>query len=149
MTSLKKSALRLGACVAALGTLPSGAIASPTLTTHGVVLIDRGNGFERVPETTTVRPGDTVMVNEGSAQLACENGWSGNLEAGRVYRIEATICEAPSQHAAEPGIGQTTTLGTGGVSTIAMIGIGAALAVGVGVGLLSDSRTGSKKGVSP
>lgn len=58
-----------------------------TLTPNGVVLINRGNGFEVVSQQINVLPTDRVMISSGSAQITYDDGSIANLQQGYVYSV--------------------------------------------------------------
>ena len=58
-----------------------------TINPQGVVLVNSGNGFVQINGPTQIKPGDMVMVNEGSAQVSYESGSVANLQPGQVYTI--------------------------------------------------------------
>ena len=98
----------------------SAAIVAP----NGVVLISRGNGFERATSTVQLATGDMVMVSEGSAIAICGNGTSAEMGPGSVYTIGSTACsdvpagQQPGNATSEPvtgaADGPSTVGGQGG-----------------------------------
>lgn len=159
---------RVAWCAAICAAAPIPVLAKPVLHPEGSVMVDRGNGFERVTDTVQIQPGDVVVVNEGSARVTCNSGWTGRLEAGRMYRIERTICEEvgqlgdPSQGGnigAEAGTNASSQAGgmvgggavgsAGGISTVALVVGGVAIAVGVGGALVAGSSKSKTGGASP
>ena len=44
------------------------------MSPDGVVLVNRGNGFERVTDAVTLNPGDLVLVNQGGASVGPNAG---------------------------------------------------------------------------
>lgn len=116
------------------------------LTSNGVVMVNRGNGFELVQGATEVNPGDTVLVNEGSAQMVYPDGTTAALEPGQLHTVlEAPPSPPPAVEAVAPattGGLTTTTLVVGGVAAVGGIGLAVSAAKGG-----SDSKT--KKPSSP
>lgn len=131
-------------------------------------MVNRGNGLERVTSTVQIQTGDIVVVNEGSARVTCDSGWTGRLEAGRIYRVEPTICEEAGQngdpsHGGSSGVEAGTNAGSqaggtigggavgggGGISTVAIVVGGMAIAVGVGGALVAGGSKGKKGSASP
>jgi hypothetical protein len=57
---------------------------------QGIVLVNRGNGYQNVTEPSYVRPGDIVVVNPGgSAQLAYNDGCFVPVAVGLIVTVEA------------------------------------------------------------
>ena len=159
---------RVAWCAAICTATPIPLLAKPVLHPEGSVMVDRGNGFERVTDTVQIQPGDFVVVNEGSAKVTCDSGWTGRLEAGRMYRIERTICEDVGQQGdlshggnsgAEAGtnaasqaagtVGGGAVGSAGGISTVALVVGGVAIAVGVGGALIAGSSKSKSGSASP
>lgn len=70
---------------------------------NGVVLVNRGNGFERVNGTVQLGNGDRVLVNEGSATAICQNGTPTDMSPGSVYTIGSTVCGTAVEQQAANG----------------------------------------------
>ena len=147
----------------AWGAMAASAADTTTISPNGVVLINRGNGFERVHEATQLHPGDMVMVNEGSAQLACADGSAGALQPGQVYTVGSSNCgnlptdagppgdpgaEALVETGAEAG-GLAGVAGIGGMSTTTLVVGGVAIAAGVGVAASAAANKKKKNQASP
>ena len=117
-----------------------------TLTADGVVLINRGNGFEQVVGQTQVNPSDQVMVNQGSANLSYPDGSSTSLSPGQVYSV-GEIGVAPAGTAgAAAGEAAAAGAGTGiaGVPTTTLLVVGGVAAVAGVVGIVaSQNKTAS------
>ena len=120
--------------------------AAATVTPHGSVLINRGNGFERVSNPSDCGPGDMIMINEGHAKITYADGRGGDLQSGQVYTCgnEGQILP-DSSTTAGPGQGGPGG-GSGGLSTTALVIGGVVIAAGV-VGIIA-SKSG-KDGKSP
>lgn len=132
--------LRLKVGLAALamlaGILP--ALASATLTPNGVVMINRGNGFEQVSGPTQVGPNDMVMVNEGSANMSYADGSSTALQPGQVYTVGNVGLTPAGTGLAGAGAG-----GGGGLSTTALV-VGGVVVAGGAAAAIAASQGGSK-----
>lgn len=93
----------------------SAAIVAP----NGVVLINRGNGFERATSTVQLATGDMVMVSEGSAIAVCGNGTSADMSPGSVYTIGSTACsDAPAGQQPENVTPEAVTEAANGPSNV-------------------------------
>lgn len=108
-------------------------VVSPT--PNSVVMINRGNGFESVNGPTSVNPGDTVMVNEGSANMSYPDGTSNAIESGQVHTVGNTAPAGapgaqPGVTGAEGGVAGGGTGTIGGISTTTLA-IGGVVAGGV------------------
>lgn len=114
------------------------------LTANGVVMVNRGNGFQVVQGATEVNPGDSVLVNEGSAQLTYPDGTTASLEPGQLHSVaEAPPAGTPGTPPAEV-VTSTGGATTGGLTTTTMIVGGVAIVGGIGLAV-SASKPSEKK----
>ena len=154
------------------GLVASSTAEAVSMSPDGVVLVNRGNGFERVTDAVTLNPGDLVLVNQGGASVGCGDGSSGALSPGRVYTVSSSMCSNlnnPANQAAmtpepppgvDPGAAPDGPVGPdgaptgaeggapGGMSTTTMMIGAGAVAVSVGIGVAA-SQLGKKKSASP
>lgn len=85
----------LGSCLMLIVTATS--VQAGSVSPNGVVLINRGNGFEAIAQPTHLRPGDRVLVQSGSAQITCRDGSVAHLHSGQLFTAGA--CDAAHPHA--------------------------------------------------
>ena len=86
--------------------------ASETATvdpSHGVVLINRGKGFNQIKRPVKVKVGNSVMVGPGgSAVIAYNDGCTVKVEPGTVKTVASlSPCASDSSAAADPSYSQT------------------------------------------
>ena len=113
-----------------LGLMASPAMAATLQVTQGSVSINRGQGFEPATGTTTVNPGDTVVVQPGgNAQIVYPDGSVATLQPGSVV----TVAEGA-------GAGAT---GAAGFGTTELVIAGVVVAVGVTVAVVIANNQGS------
>jgi hypothetical protein len=68
--------------------LCTSAFAATVTTTQGQVLVNRGQGYQRVTGSTHANAGATVVANPGgSAQVVYADGCAVTVEPGSVYTI--------------------------------------------------------------
>jgi hypothetical protein len=64
--------------------------AATVMPEQGIVLVNRGNGYQNVTEPTNVKPGDILVVNPGgSAQLAYDDGCFVPVAVGLIVTVGA------------------------------------------------------------
>ena len=114
------------------GLTTSPVMAATLQVTQGSVSVNRGQGFEPASGTTTVNPGDTVVVQPGgSAQIVYPDGTVATLQPGSV----ATVADG-----AGAGAGGA---GAGGIGATELAIGGAVVAVGVGIAIYVAKNNGS------
>ena len=126
-------------------------VQAATLTPNGIVLLNRGNGFERVNSPTDCHPTDRVLVSDGSAQIAYRNGSLVGLHPGQLYTVgdpdrddAGALVNPHGAHGAYGAAGASggaagggaagaagASAGIGGISTTALVVGGIAVAAGV------------------
>jgi|CXWL01.1.fsa_nt_gi hypothetical protein len=119
-------------------------VQAATLTPNGIVLLNRGNGFERVNSPTDCHPTDRVLVSDGSAQIAYRNGSLVGLHPGQLYTVgdpdrddAGALVNPHGAHGAYGAAGggavgaAGASAGIGGISTTALVVGGIAAAAGV------------------
>ena len=78
-----------------------------TLIPNGIVLIDRGNGFEVVRQPINTLPTDRVLVNSGSAQISYADGSVANLKPGNLYTVGQSNTPPPGNQTSNPATVET------------------------------------------
>jgi hypothetical protein len=81
------------ACLVSAALFASAAWAAPNSATvdpsHGVVLVNRGKGFNQIKRPVKLRVGNSVMVGpEGAAVIAYNDGCTVNVKPGSVKSID-------------------------------------------------------------
>jgi len=114
--------------------LPSAAASLKAATLEGIqgqVLVDRGSGFDMVAGPTTLKPGDTVIVNPGGlAQIVYDSECKVTVQPGAVIAVRnKSPC---SKQVAEADVGE----GGGGFATTTLLVGGAAVGLGAGAAVL-------------
>ena len=61
-----------------------------TLTSSGTVLVNTGQGFKPAKATQQIKPGDNVMVQNGTAQVTFPDGSVMQLAEGGPYAVPTT-----------------------------------------------------------
>src|SRR5438552_72808 len=75
-------------CLISALSLGTSAVAATVTATQGQVLVNRGNGYQRVVGSTQAGTGATVVANPGgSAQVVYSDGCVVTVEPGSVYTI--------------------------------------------------------------
>jgi hypothetical protein len=78
-----------------------------TLVPNGIVLINRGNGFEVVRQPINTLPTDRVLVNSGSAQISYTDGSVANLKPGNLYTVGQSNTPTPGSQTSNLATVQT------------------------------------------
>jgi hypothetical protein len=80
----------LAACAVAMYGFP--AAAATVVPYSGDVFVSRGNGFQKIGGTTTVKVGDSVMVSpNGLAQVQLDDGNAITVSPGQVLSVPAKV----------------------------------------------------------
>ena len=110
---------------------------------QGVVMVNRGNGYQTVTGPTQLNPGDVVVVNPGgSAQISYGDGCNVPVEVGAVVTVGAqSPCATQASEPQGPG------LGTGEETGLGIVLLNTAAAAGIVLGLLYANK--NDKAASP
>jgi hypothetical protein len=124
--------VRLAVVAVATILLPTASQAAMLQEIQGVVLIDRGGGFDSVEGPTQLNPGDSVIVNPGgSAHVVYPDGCRVPVQPGAVVGVNK---HSPCSNA-EQGVVAEGDQGGGFNTTNLLIG-GAVVALGAGAAIL-------------
>jgi hypothetical protein len=128
--------VRLAVIVAVATVLPltgSGAQAAMLQEIQGVVLIDRGGGFDTIDGPTQLNPGDSVIANPGgAAHVVYSDGCNVTVQPGAVVGVEKNSpCSKKGSEQAFAG-GDPES----GFSTTNLLIGGAVVALGAGAAVL-------------
>jgi hypothetical protein len=121
------------ACVFSTG---AAALAASLDAVQGEVLVNRGAGYQVVRGPTSLKPGDSVIVNPGSsAQITYADGCSVPVEMGSVKTVgEQSPCVTQGTGPQGPGGLNATTLAIGAVAVGGIAGAAVLLSQGGGDG---------------
>ncbi len=109
-------------CLISALSLGTSAIAATVTATQGQVLVNRGNGYQRVAGSTQAGTGATVVANPGgSAQVVYSDGCAVTVEPGSVYTI------APQSPCATGVAGVDATTLTVGAVVVGGVALGVLL----------------------
>lgn len=109
---MRQRLLVRAACVASAVLFAGAAYAATNSATvdpsHGVVLVNRGKGFNEIKRPVKLRVGNSVMVGpDGAAVIAYNDGCTVNVKPGSVKSIEPiSPCASGSEAAVEPDFNQ-------------------------------------------
>jgi hypothetical protein len=130
-------------CFVACLSLSAPAIAASLTGVQGVVLVNRGNGYQAAFGGSELKPGDVVVVNPGgTAQISYGDGCSVPLAVGAVVTVSA---QSPcAGQAGNPGGPGTEFFADG--PAIALLGVGVAAGA---VGFLLANQKNRDNPASP
>ena len=110
---MSRTLVSLVACLAFGAPMIGPAFAATLGSVQGVVMVNRGNGYQTVQGTVQLNPGDVVVVNPGgSAQLSYADGCSVQVQVGAVVTVgEQSPCATQTTGPQGPGFAPPGGLG--------------------------------------